>query len=223
MAAPRPLPEAPFLQPPASRGRLGWAFGVSSRFPVRSLLHRATTPSVSVVTFGGGGSGPRQRVSRDRVGLGVGPCTGKGRGGVPTRAPPLRLPFVVGESCPWPRPRLGLIPPPSQGRRSVRQMPSEGTDECHAQTAVRAGDPSRPLRLGHWGHWVQTQFLAIHPGSSECPDASRPRAGPQADLLSLVGLGWEVQLLAMFGVPGTPHHSTVPSALPAGWRPHPFS
>lgn len=152
MAAPRPLPEAPFLQPPASRGRLGWAFGVSSRFPVRSLLHRATTPSVSVVTFGGGGSGPGQRVSRDRVGLGVGPCAGKGRGGVPTRAPPPRLPFVVGESCPWPRPRLGLIPPPSQGRRSVRQMPSEGTDECHAQTAVRAGDPSRPLRLGHWGH-----------------------------------------------------------------------
>lgn len=101
MAAPRSLPEAPFLQPPASRGRLGWAFGVSSRFPVRSLLHRATTPSVSVVTFGGGGSGPRQRVSRDRMGLGVGPCTGKGRGGVPTRAPPPRLPLS------WASPALG--------------------------------------------------------------------------------------------------------------------
>lgn len=142
MAAPRPLPEAPFLQPPASRGRLGWAFGVSSRFPVRSLLHRATTPSVSVVTFGGGGSGPRQRVSRDRVGLGVGPCTGKGRGGVPTRAPPPRLPLS------WASPALGHAHGWGLSLRPPRA--ADPSDRC--RVSERTGDPSRPLRLGHWGH-----------------------------------------------------------------------
>lgn len=67
-----------------------------------------------------------------------------------------------------------------------------------------------------------------HLGSSECPGGRQglPRQAPpepQANLLILFSLGWEVRLLVLFGVPRPPHHNTIPSALPAGWRRHPFS
>lgn len=164
------------------------------------------------------------------MGPGMGLCTGKGGSGVLTRAPPPRLPVTVGVSGPWPRPLRGLSLHPPRAADSSDEPGSEGT-ECHAQTHDRAGDPSRPLRRGHWGHWDIRSRHSSWPSTRAAASVrvvdegrpSRPQAGPQANLLILFSLGWEVRLLALFGVPGAPHHSPVPSALPAGWCPHPFS